>query len=49
MKLRIEEDELGRVIIVLPDDLVEEFMLEEGDLLHADFPDEGMMEIHFPE
>ena len=49
MKLRIEEDELGRVVLVFPDDLVEEFMLEEGDLLRADFPEEGIMVIEFPE
>ena len=49
MKFRVEEDEMGRMIFVFPDDIVEEFMLSEGDLLNIEFPDEGIMEIHFPE
>lgn len=47
MKLRVEVDEMGRTIIILPDDLVEEFSLEHGDALGVDFPEDDLMIIEF--
>lgn len=47
MTLRIEVDEMGRHILILPDDIVEEFALQDGDTVTADFPFEEVMEIHF--
>ena len=31
MKTRVEVDEMGRHIIILPEDIVEEWQLEDGD------------------
>ena len=33
MTARIEIDEMGRTILILPEDIVEEFQLEEGDIV----------------
>ena len=47
MKTRIEVDEMGRFILILPEDVIEDFMLSEGDVVHLDFPYEGTMEVQF--
>ena len=31
MKLRIEVDEMGRHVLILPEEVIEEYQLEDGD------------------
>lgn len=47
MRLRIEVDEMGRHVLILPETIVEEFSLEDGDFVNAEFPEDEIMEIHF--
>ena len=47
MKLRIEIDEMGRTIMILPEDLVEDFQIDKGDIVTAQFPEEQLMLVDF--
>ena len=47
MTVRIEVDEMGRYILLLPDDVVEDNMLEDGDTATLEFIEDGIVEIHF--
>lgn len=47
MITRIEVDEMGRYILLLPDDVVEDNMLEDGDTVTLEFLEDGIVEIHF--
>ena len=40
MKSRVEVNEQGELFIVLPDELVQEFMIEEGDTVFWELQDD---------
>lgn len=47
MKARIEVDEMGRHILILPEDVVEDFQVAEGDIVSLDFPEDCLMLVEF--
>lgn len=47
MKTRIEVDEMGRHILILPEDIVEEYSLEDGDTVVATISEDGTLYIQF--
>lgn len=47
MKTRIEVDEMGRHVLIIPEDVIEEFQLDDGDSVDIDF-DETTIFVEFP-
>ena len=47
MNLRIEVDEMGRHVLILPEDLIEEYQLDDGDSVQAEFIEDGILEVNF--
>ena len=43
MKLRVEVDEMGRTIIILPEDLIEDFTIEDGDIIEASLMEDNLL------
>jgi hypothetical protein len=43
---RIEVNEMGEFYFVIPEDIVEDLLLEEGELVSIDLK-EGMLEVYF--
>lgn len=46
MKTRIEVDEMGRYILILPEDVIEDYMICEGDSVLLEDA-EGILHVHF--
>ena len=47
MKTRIEVDEMGRFILILPEDVIEEYMVSDGDSVMLDFTDDTNLLVQF--
>lgn len=43
MKSRIEVDEMGRTILILPEEVIEEFALEDGDTARLELSEDVLV------
>ena len=47
MRTKIEVDEMGRFILLLPDEIIEEYGLDEGDLVPYEMLEDGVLILDF--